>query len=326
MGLSDSKILVVNPASGAAEYWSANQVIEYYQNTPANAQGNTPPLPISSDWYMSSDGPGRFYNPSQFPVVQGLFDGTIQPPPGTYTLDSLATQYGSSINAKLNQYFTDVGSDDYTTRALIFGETSAKISGTANVSDDGTVTLQNVTIVPYDDQFNFLVNKDYFTPEGYLANTFNYDVESFFDANNNNVPLPMVGGGMVVGYYDKNAYYSDLFHDNPISPSLPVSDGAGNNGFTYIDPQYLSDQFSVSRNVRRRARSQEITIPILISRNSSSAESWVDLSSPVAPNVPVSADLRGLGDGGPARILCVDDLLVRRHLAAAVQQLRDALA
>src|SRR5262249_43450274 len=156
------------------ETWSANQVLGYYRNAPAGANGNTQPLPISSDWYMSDNGPGRFYNPSMFPVVQSLFDGTIQLQPGSYNIGDVAAQSGSSVSAKLDQYFTATGSSDYEMRALIFGETSAKIFGTVNVDQNGTITLQDVTIAPYNDQFNFLVNKDWLSAGGFAANVYNW--------------------------------------------------------------------------------------------------------------------------------------------------------
>jgi hypothetical protein len=81
----------------------------------------------------------------------------------------------------------------------------------------------------------------------------------------------------------------------------------------------------MDRNVRRRTKSGEITIPIVATRRGDASETWIDLYSPIAPDVPVSVDLRSLGPGEGGRIYCVDDLLVRRHLPAAVEQVRAAL-
>src|SRR6266568_6315065 len=74
-----------NPATRQPEVWSANQVLQYYQTAPVGPDGRTAPLQIDATWYMS-DGPGRFYDPAQFPIVQELFDGTIRPDPGVYDL------------------------------------------------------------------------------------------------------------------------------------------------------------------------------------------------------------------------------------------------
>jgi Domain of unknown function (DUF1998) len=88
--------------------------------------------------------------------------------------------------------------------------------------------------------------------------------------------------------------------------------------------RHLSDRFRTSRNARRHTGSKEVTAPIVVTPNSGGAETWIDLSSPVAPDVPVGAELRALGSGTPGRLLCVDDLLVRRNLPAAVQQVQAA--
>ena len=89
--------------------------------------------------------------------------------------------------------------------------------------------------------------------------------------------------------------------------------------------RHLSDRVRPSRNACRRAGPREITVPIVITPNSGGAETWIDLYSPVAPEVPVSAELRTLESGMPAQLLCIDDLLIRRNLPAAVQQVQAAL-
>jgi hypothetical protein len=48
------------------------------------------------------------------------------------------------------------------------------------------------------------------------------------------------------------------------------------------------------------------------------------LNSPIAPDVPADATLRTLLAAG-TDIVCVDDLLVRRNLPAAIRNLREAL-
>jgi Domain of unknown function (DUF1998) len=109
-------------------------------------------------------------------------------------------------------------------------------------------------------------------------------------------------------------------------PDYPVDRAQSSLTLLHADlSRHLADAFVVSCNARRRAGSREVTIPILMTRKAGGAETWIDLSSPVAPDVPVSVDLRTPGAGAAGRILCVDDLLVRRHLPAAVDQVRAAL-
>ena len=108
-------------------------------------------------------------------------------------------------------------------------------------------------------------------------------------------------------------------------PDYPADRTESSLALLYGDlARHMSDQFSAVRNVRRRVGTREIVVPI-ISRNSNGAETWIDLSSPVAPDVAVSADLRAVSSSATARLQCVDDLLVRRNLPAAVQQVLDAV-
>lgn len=84
-------------------------------------------------------------------------------------------------------------------------------------------------------------------------------------------------------------------------------------------------EFSFSRNVTRTdAIAGEIAIPIVARRNSTGAETWIALSSPLAPGVPINADLRMLSPQGEAKLTCTDDLVARRHLPEASLRLRNA--
>lgn len=79
----------------------------------------------------------------------------------------------------------------------------------------------------------------------------------------------------------------------------------------------FSATFEFSRNVVRPVEGRSVTIPILAARKLSGQETWVTLSSPIAPAVPVHDDLRLMGNALP--IIPIDDLLIRRHLPEAVQ-------
>ena len=80
----------------------------------------------------------------------------------------------------------------------------------------------------------------------------------------------------------------------------------------------FADRFEFRRSVTRLVDGRIITIPILACRRNSDFETWLALSSPIAPSVPVHEDLRAL-DSAAHPIVCVDDLLVRHHLPQAVQ-------
>ena len=71
---------------------------------------------------------------------------------------------------------------------------------------------------------------------------------------------------------------------------------------------------------------QRITIPIVVRHRSSGSEVWAALSSPIAPGVPVHGDLQAaLKVDIALPIVCVDDLLVRRHLPEAVRTVMKSL-
>jgi hypothetical protein len=95
--------------------------------------------------------------------------------------------------------------------------------------------------------------------------------------------------------------------------------------FKDLDRQ-LSHLFRFQRDVLRTAPdSSRVMVPILATRSVDGRESWIALSSPVAAGVPVDAALRAV-DGWPNNpIICVDDLMVRRHLPAAVKELDERL-
>jgi ATP-dependent helicase YprA (DUF1998 family) len=83
----------------------------------------------------------------------------------------------------------------------------------------------------------------------------------------------------------------------------------------------LTRQFSSSHEIRRNVHQvidgKTVTIPVLVKNLRSNGEAWVALSSPIAPAVPVHDDLRSSNLVNHP-IVCVDDLLIRRHLPRAV--------
>jgi hypothetical protein len=88
----------------------------------------------------------------------------------------------------------------------------------------------------------------------------------------------------------------------------------------------LSGEFQFERSVDRSVvRGTAVNIPIVVTRRTTKRQTWVTLSSPIAPEMPVQEDLRRLSGSLPAPIVCVGDLLVRRHLPQAVLSVRSSL-
>jgi ATP-dependent helicase YprA (DUF1998 family) len=83
-------------------------------------------------------------------------------------------------------------------------------------------------------------------------------------------------------------------------------------------------EYKVEMNVTRTSGGKTVTVPVVLTKRSSGNESWLALSSPIAPDVPVDAELRSLLENG-GNIICVDDLLVRRNLPSAVRNVQEAL-
>jgi hypothetical protein len=89
----------------------------------------------------------------------------------------------------------------------------------------------------------------------------------------------------------------------------------------------LSGEFQFEQNAARStALGASVSVPIVVIRRTTGRETWVTLNSPIAPDVPVQESLRRLGGWQAVPIVCVDDLLVRRHLPQAVQSVRNSLA
>ena len=95
--------------------------------------------------------------------------------------------------------------------------------------------------------------------------------------------------------------------------------------FTDVRRQ-LSDQFELERNESRTdSKGHKFIVPVIVRRLSTKEETWITLSSPIAPDVPVDADLRAAAPQDLDGIACIDDLLVRRNLPAALRKLFSSL-
>jgi Domain of unknown function (DUF1998) len=87
----------------------------------------------------------------------------------------------------------------------------------------------------------------------------------------------------------------------------------------------LDRQLSHSFRFERANDATSVTVPILATRLADGREGWIALSSSVAAGVPVDAELRRVENWPNNPIICADDLMVRRHLPAAVKELDERL-
>jgi hypothetical protein len=91
-----------------------------------------------------------------FPIIDSILDRRDLAP-GTYDLWKLAplNERDPSVKAGITHYGADLSSGDFKTRALVFGDESARISGDFVVNPDGTKTFKRVEIRPLDTNFDF---------------------------------------------------------------------------------------------------------------------------------------------------------------------------
>jgi len=104
-----------------------------------------------------SEGPGKYYHPGMFPIINTLIERRDLAP-GTYDLLDFVPNRDKrdpSLTAKLSNYTTDMRSADYLQRALVFGSESARITGKVEVNPDGSKTFKQIEIRPWDTNFDF---------------------------------------------------------------------------------------------------------------------------------------------------------------------------
>ena len=84
----------------------------------------------------------------------------------------------------------------------------------------------------------------------------------------------------------------------------------------------FGEEFTFTRNVKGNdSKAGPIFIPLVATRKANGATTWVALSSPLAPGVPINAVLRALSAEGQSKIECADDLVVKLNLPEACLKL-----
>ena len=86
----------------------------------------------------------------------------------------------------------------------------------------------------------------------------------------------------------------------------------------------LGTQFAFERDARRGVDGVDVHVPLVATRSSTGAETWITLHSPAVGGTPIDEELRALAHRIP-HLVCVDDLRVRQHLPSAIDQVRSLL-
>jgi hypothetical protein len=147
--MAENKVRLAN-----GQLWTAQQFLDHYLKPSASGIPGPPaPVPVDMSWYMG-EGPGRYYHPGMFPIINRLVD-RHDLAPGAYDLLDFVPKKDPSLTAGISHYATDMSSADYHTRALVFGNESARISGQVVVNQDGSKTFRQIEIRPWDTDFNF---------------------------------------------------------------------------------------------------------------------------------------------------------------------------
>jgi ATP-dependent helicase YprA (DUF1998 family) len=92
-----------------------------------------------------------------------------------------------------------------------------------------------------------------------------------------------------------------------------------------LERQYGSEFIFTRNELRSDSKAGRIVIPIVARQNATGAETWIALSSPLAPGWPINPHLWSLSPDGTAKLLRADDLVARRHLPEASLRIRAAL-
>lgn len=164
---------------------------------PAGAKGTA--LTIDMQDYMTK-GAGRFVSAADFKFFEDFFEKN-DIPPGHYNFADMwqrlkNTEYDDNyvkniFKTDVYQYTTGIGSPDYVTRAFIFGSTKFTVdlgSLVFSVDQNGNKEIQNLKIIPVDDDFDFKGGTWY-------ANAFNTIAEDNIDPSGigRKVPIRFTG-------------------------------------------------------------------------------------------------------------------------------------
>lgn len=140
-------------------------------------------MPVNALEYMTTGG-GRFVGVHSLPMVRDFLAVTgkyTTLAAGSYTVEQLMEAVGVDITKGLPkldvyQYFLGQTDADYIDRAYVFGSTKFEVNDKARfiVHADGTRSIENIAIVPVDDNFDY-------ESSNFVADITNYLTEDRID-------------------------------------------------------------------------------------------------------------------------------------------------
>ena len=118
---------------------------------------------VNATEFMTT-GAGRYVDVGNFKAVRKFLAGEYNLAPKTYTTEQFFDAIGypdyktnKGAHLGVSNYGLDTGSEDYLDRAYVFGSMDFMINENAKfiVEEDGTFRIENIAVVPVEDNFNY---------------------------------------------------------------------------------------------------------------------------------------------------------------------------
>lgn len=217
------------------QIWTAQQFLDHYlspMGTPTPVVDPPAQVPVDMSWYMG-EGPGRYYHPGMFKIINDLIE-RHDLATGSYDLADLSKS-PRDRTASISHYVTDPFSSDYRTRALVFGNESARISGRMAVNADGSKTFSGIEIRPLSTDFNFEPKN-----AGRFLEMARAEAKKIYDPHNQGVSydIPFSGNGRTYEPFTGSQLKAALQREAVLPGSLPPGLLPSASDST---PRYLKD-------------------------------------------------------------------------------------
>jgi hypothetical protein len=216
--------------------------------------GTTDSIDYSLSDYMENGG-GQYAYPALFPIIKKFFDYDFEDQEySDENIKSILGFNGTAQIADVSQYTTKVGNDSWPYRSFFFGSTSFSLEKFEFNISSGKKTVNNVQIVPVDEQGERRDNYDFETLNSW-AKEFNERVlEPLFDPyglilDEQPVYINFVGSTNPINGYTQEQYSQDFSaaaesvdfefsgFDEYVTETIPFLSGIFNSIF---DDPYLS--------------------------------------------------------------------------------------
>ena len=118
---------------------------------------------VNATEFMTT-GAGRYVDVGNFKAVRKFLAGEYNLAPKTYTTEQFFDAIGypdyktnKGAHLGVSNYGLDTGSEDYLDRAYVFGSMDFMINENAKfiVEEDGTFRIENIAVVPVEDNFDY---------------------------------------------------------------------------------------------------------------------------------------------------------------------------